>query len=83
VLNNGTMGGYSRSLPVAMEQFGAGNMSGDYAKVAEGLGAVGIHVEHPEQIAPALQRAQQLNKEGRCVLLDVKTVDENKMSVYR
>jgi len=30
----------------------------------------------------AIERAQQLNSEGRCVLLDVKTCDELKMSVY-
>jgi acetolactate synthase-1/2/3 large subunit len=83
VLNNGTMGGYSRALPTAMGTYGAGNMGGDYAKVAEGLGAVGIRVEHPAEIAPALQRAQRLNAEGRCVLLDVKTAEENKMSIYR
>jgi thiamine pyrophosphate-dependent acetolactate synthase large subunit-like protein len=58
-------------------------LGGDYAKVAEGLGAVGLHVERPDEIAPAIQRAQRLNAEGRCVLLDVKTAEENKMSRYR
>jgi thiamine pyrophosphate-dependent acetolactate synthase large subunit-like protein len=83
VLNNGTMGGYSRSLPVAMERYGAGLMTGDYAKVAEGLGATGITIERPEEIGPAIRRAQRLNDDGRCVLLDVKTQEENKMSICR
>jgi thiamine pyrophosphate-dependent acetolactate synthase large subunit-like protein len=66
-----------------MERYGAGLMTGDYAKVAEGLGATGITIEHPEEIGPAIKRAQRLNEEGRCVLLDVKTQEENKMSIYR
>ena len=46
-------------------------MTGDYAKIAEGLGAVGIKVEKPEEIAPALEQAKQLNSEGKTVLIDV------------
>jgi thiamine pyrophosphate-dependent acetolactate synthase large subunit-like protein len=82
VLNNGTMGGYNRALPVAMEKYNVGNMTGDYARVAEGLGAVGIRVTKPAEIAPALKKAQQLNKEGRVVLLDVKTQQQDKFSQY-
>jgi hypothetical protein len=51
--------------------------------VAEGLGAAGIKVERPAEIGPALERARRLNAEGRCVLLDVKTAEESKMSIYR
>jgi thiamine pyrophosphate-dependent acetolactate synthase large subunit-like protein len=82
VLNNGTMGGYHRALPVAMEKYNVGNMTGDYAKVAEGLGAVGIKVTKPSEIGPALKKAQQLNREGRVVLLDVKTQAQDKFSQY-
>jgi thiamine pyrophosphate-dependent acetolactate synthase large subunit-like protein len=82
VLDNGTMGGYNRSLPNAMEQFGAGNMTGNYAMVAEGLGATGIHVDQPEEIGPAIQQARQLNAEGKSALIDVKTQQELKFSVY-
>jgi thiamine pyrophosphate-dependent acetolactate synthase large subunit-like protein len=46
-------------------------MSGDYAKVAEGLGAVGIAVAQSNKLAPGLARARQLNAEGRTVLLDI------------
>jgi thiamine pyrophosphate-dependent acetolactate synthase large subunit-like protein len=82
VLNNGTMGGYHKALPTAMAQYGAARLSGDYAKIAEGLGAVGIKIEHPAEIGPAVQRAQRLNADGRCVLLDVQTQEEDRMSVY-
>lgn len=83
LLNNGTMGGYNRSLPTAMGEFGAGNMTGDYAGVAESLGGVGIRIEDPNEIGPALIRARQINfDEGRSVLLDVKTQQELKFSNY-
>ena len=71
VLNNGGMATYPGGYPTAAELYGATHMSGDYAKVAEGLGAVGITVTKPEEIAPALIRAQQLNSEGKTVLIDV------------
>jgi thiamine pyrophosphate-dependent acetolactate synthase large subunit-like protein len=82
VLNNGTMGGYNRSLPTAMEQFGAGNMTGNYSMIAEGLGAKGIVVTKPEEIGPAIKQAQKINAGGRSALIDVKTQQEMKFSVY-
>ncbi len=71
VLNNGDMATYPGGYPIARQTFEVTRMTGDYAKVAEGLGAVGITVTRPEEIAPALQRAQRLNAEGRTVLLDI------------
>ena len=82
VLDNGTMGGYNRNLPTAMEKYGAGNMTGNYAMVAEGLGATGITVDTPEGIGPAIKQAQQSNAEGKSALIDVKTQQEMKFSVY-
>ena len=71
VLNNGGMATYPGGYPTASELFGATHMTGDYAKIAEGLGAVGITVTQPSEIAPALARARQLNADGRTVLLDI------------
>jgi acetolactate synthase-1/2/3 large subunit len=34
----------------------------NFAKIAEGFGCVGIRVESPEDIAPALQKAISLNQ---------------------
>jgi thiamine pyrophosphate-dependent acetolactate synthase large subunit-like protein len=82
VLNNGGMGGYDRALPVALEVYGTSKMTGDYAKIAEGLGAVGIKVTKPAEIVPALKKAQQLNAEGKSALLDVHTSFESKMSRF-
>lgn len=83
VLNNGTMGGYQQRMPNAMEAFNAGNMGGNYAQIAEGLGATGIKVETAEEIGPALAKAKQVNEtEGRSVLLDVSTQPDLRMNVY-
>ena len=71
VLNNGGMATYPGGYPVASELFGTTHMGGDYAKIAEGMGAVGITVTDPNEIAPALAKARQLNEEGRTVLLDI------------
>ena len=73
VLNNGGMGGYDRALPTALEVFGTSSMTGNYAKIAEGMGAIGIEVDTPDALIPALQRAQRENADGNTVLLDVKT----------
>ena len=82
VLNNGGMATYPGGYPVANELFGLTRMGGDYAKIAEGMGAVGITVTQPAEIATALVRAQQLNREGRTVLLDIHTNLEGRKSTY-
>ncbi len=83
VLNNGTMGGYNKSLPVAMEKYNAGNMTGDYAMIAEGMGARGITVTQPEEIGPAVREARRENFEnGRSALIDVHTQQELNFSIY-
>jgi thiamine pyrophosphate-dependent acetolactate synthase large subunit-like protein len=44
-----------------------------YDIMAQGLGAYGEYVEQPEDIRPALERAQQKVDEGMCALVNVKT----------
>ena len=82
VLNNGGMATYPGGYPTANELFGLTRMGGDYAMIAEGMGAVGITVTQPSEIAPALRRAQQLNREGRTVLLDIHTNLEGRRSTF-
>ncbi len=83
VLNNGTMGGYNKSLPVAMEKYNAGNMTGDYAMIAEGMGARGITVTEPTEIGAAVREAHRENFEnGRSALIDVHTQQELNFSIY-
>ena len=82
VLNNGGMATYPGGYPVASELFGTTHMTGDYAKIAEGMGAVGITVTSPNEIAPALAKARQLNAEGRTVLLDIHSNMEARRSNF-
>ncbi|MBI4282111.1 MAG: thiamine pyrophosphate-requiring protein [Chloroflexi bacterium] len=80
VVNNGGMATYPGGFPTAREVYGVSHMYGDYAKIAEGMGAVGITVIKPSEIAPALKRAQRLNADGKTVLLDVHTRFANQRS---
>lgn len=73
VLNNGIMATYPGGFPTAREKFGVSHMQGDYAALARAMGAEGITVEVPGELAPALERAQRLNAEGRTVLIDAHT----------
>ena len=82
VLNNGGMATYPGGYPISRERFGATEVTGDYAKIAEGLGAVGITVTDPSEIAPALMRARQLNADGATVLLDIHSNMEGRRSRF-
>ena len=82
VLNNGGMATYPGGYPTARELFGTTHMTGDYAKIAEGLGAVGITVTQPSEVATALNRARQLNADGRTVLIDIHTNMEARRSNF-
>ena len=82
VLNNGGMATYPGGYPTANERFGMTRMTGDYAKIAEGLGAVGITVTQPSEVAPAIKKAHQLNSDGSTVLLDIHTNMEGRRSKF-
>ena len=82
VLNNGGMATYPGGYPTARELYGVTHMGGDYAKIAEGMGAVGIVVSEPGEVASALEEAKRLNAEGRTVLLDVRSGMEARRSRF-
>ena len=87
LLNNSAMATYSGPSqgvigPEAREQYGVSTMYGDYAKIAEGMGAVGITVTKSDQMAPALLEAQSMNLDGRTVLIDVHANVEERRSRF-
>lgn len=82
VLDNGDMATYPGGYPEARARFNLTRMTGDYAKIAEGLGAVGVVVTQPSEIAGALKRAEQLNADGRTVLLDIHCNVEGRRSRF-
>jgi len=76
LLNNGRMGGYYKYMPVAAERYRFNQLSGDYAKVAKGLGADAERIERPEEVAPALKRGIAATQEGRPIVLEFITKEE-------
>ena len=81
VLNNSAMGIYSPdSFPVANELYGTKYIGGDYTKVAEAMGGYGERVEKPQDIIPAIQRAQRVVASGTPALLEVITREERAFS---
>lgn len=79
ILNNSVMCGSEAQMPIAVEQFGLKQLSGDYAKIAEGLGAVSERVENPQEVVPAIKRAQQVMSTGRPALIEVITKEEQRL----
>jgi acetolactate synthase-1/2/3 large subunit len=87
LLNNSAMATYSGPTQgtigaEAREQYGVSTMQGDYGKIAEGMGAVGLHVNKTSELAPALKEAQRLNASGRTVLIDVRANVEDRRSRF-
>lgn len=67
VLNNSGMGTYFKATPTTSV------LSGNYAKVAEALGGYGERVEEPDEIVPAIKRAEEQLKSGKAALLEIIT----------
>lgn len=82
VLNNGVMTHYYDHMPYATEHWGSNALGGEYAKVAEALGAYGERVESPDEVAPAIQRALAANHEGKPALLEMMTKEEETIARY-
>ena len=87
LLNNSAMATYSGPTrgtigAEARERYGVSTMHGNYAKIAEGMGAVGISVTRPAELEPALKEAQRLNASGRTVLIDVRANIEERRSRF-
>ena len=82
LINNSLLGGYTKFHPVASEKYNLNRQSGNYAKVAEGLGGYSETVKQPEEIIPALQRAKKAVDSGQAALLEIITREETAFSVY-
>ena len=82
LLNNKGMATYPGGFPTAREHYGISHMVGNYAMIAEGMGAKGITVEHPSELQPALKNAIQHNDNGDSVLIDVHSNMESKKSRF-
>ena len=82
LLDNGCLGGYGKHMPIASAKYGTRFLSGNYARVAEGLGGYSERVEAPDEVVPAIRRALAAMEEGRPALLDVITKEDPVFSRY-
>ena len=82
ILNNGVMTHYYDHMPYATEHWGSNKLGGEYAKVAEGLGAYSERVETPDQVAPAIQRGLEANRSGKTAVLEMITKEEETIPRY-
>ncbi|TET41502.1 MAG: thiamine pyrophosphate-requiring protein, partial [Dehalococcoidia bacterium] len=82
-VNNSKLGGYQEHYPIASERYNLHLISGDYTKVAEGLGGYSERVEQPHDIIPAIQRAKKALASGQPALIEVITREELDFSTYQ
>jgi thiamine pyrophosphate-dependent acetolactate synthase large subunit-like protein len=71
IFNNGIMAIESDSLVDAHTDFGANFVGGNYAAMAESLGALGQRVTTPDEFVPALDRAITATGDGRPAVIEV------------
>jgi acetolactate synthase-1/2/3 large subunit len=84
VLNNSTMAIYQDSrFPVSVQRYNLKGVSGQFAEVAQALGAYSEKITEPQEIVPALQRAMEVNRSGRTVLLEFITKEEGDYSKFQ
>ena len=82
ILNNGVMTHYGSTMPYSSEQWGSNRLGGDYAKVAEGLGAYTEKVNTPDEVGPAIRRAIEANHTGQPAVLEMITKEEETISRF-
>jgi len=70
VFNNGVMAAERDVLPTSTKKYGALTVSGNYAKVAEGLNVAAARVEKPGDIVPAIKDAMRVTETGVPFLLE-------------
>ena len=80
LLNNSVMGGYERFQPFAAEAFNLKHLSGDYSKVADGLGLNFERVTDPNEVVPAIKRALEVIRGGKPSFLEMITCEESAQS---
>ena len=70
VFNNGVMAAERDVLPLSTKKYGALTVSGNYAKVAEGLNVSSARVDKPADIVPAIKDAVAVTETGAPFLLE-------------
>ena len=82
LFNNFSMAIEIPIMPVSQAKYGATNISGNYAMMAQAFGGYGERVTDPNEIIPAIRRGIQKTQEGTPVLLEFITAKETKISSF-
>ena len=84
VLNNSTMAIYDDSRwPVSVQQYNIKGVTGQFAEVAQALGAYSEKITDPQEIVPAIRRGLEVNRNGQTVLLEFITKEEGEYSKFQ
>jgi thiamine pyrophosphate-dependent acetolactate synthase large subunit-like protein len=84
ILNNATMAIYPDSrFPVATARYQLKKLSGNFAGVAQALGAYGERIHKPHEIVPAIRRAVDMTRGGRPAVLEVMISEEGATSTFK
>ena len=82
LFNNHSMAIEIPVMPTSQAKYGATDISGNYAMMAEAFGGYGERVESPDEIIPALKRGIRKTEEGVPVLLEFMTSKEIDFSFF-
>jgi acetolactate synthase-1/2/3 large subunit len=84
ILNNSTMAIYPDSrFPVANARYQTKKLSGNFAEVAQALGAYSEKITQPSEIVPAMRRALDITRSGRPAVLEYITKEEGAFSTFQ
>ena len=82
VFNNGVMAAERDVLRLSTKKYGALTVSGNYAKVAEGLNVAAKRINKPGDIAPAIKEAVRVTESGAPFLLEIMVKEGYDFSRY-
>jgi acetolactate synthase-1/2/3 large subunit len=82
VFNNGIMAAERSVLTVSDEKYGAMDVGGNYAKVAEGLNVDSNRIDDPADIIPAIKEAVAVTESGKPFLLEFCVKEGHDFSRY-
>ena len=84
VLNNSTMAIYQdRQFPVAVNRYNIKGLSGQFAEVAQAMGAYSEKITDPQEIIPAIHRGLEVTRGQRTALLEFITKEEGEYSKFQ
>lgn len=82
VFNNGVMAVERSVLKVSDEKYGTMDVGGNYFQVAKGLGATAFRAKKPEEIVPTFKEAIAATEDGKTVLVEFLTKENQDFSQY-